>query len=266
MLKIMKTLTLSKTLLCLAAVAVCAPAFGWGEKGHNAIAHIAETHLTRKARREVRQLLEGHTMAYWSSWADGLRGDARYDGLSTWHYANADEGYTYATSPKNPEGDVVTAVELCIKELENDDTGDSLRSHYLKLLIHFVGDMHCPMHAGRASDRGGNGYSVDFRGNRSNLHRLWDSQLIDAAHVWSALEWAINIDYDMSRRERRALQAGDPRSWMEETVALAHAIYAGTPQDTSLGWPYINRYSPLAEERLLEGGCRLARLLNELFG
>lgn len=262
----MKNFTLSKLILSVAAIAACLPAFGWGEKGHNAIAHIAEAHLTRKAEREVRRLLGGHDMAYWSSWADALRGDGRYDHMSSWHYANADQGHTYASSPKNPAGDVVTAVELCIKELEGGGLSDSLRGQWLKLLIHFVGDMHCPMHAGRAVDRGGNDYPVDFRGNPSNLHRLWDSQLIDAAHVWSALEWAVNIDYRMKCRQRRELQAGDPRSWMEQTVALSHAIYAGTPQDRPLGWDYINRYGPVAEKRLLEGGLRLARLLNELFG
>jgi hypothetical protein len=264
--KNMKFFKLSRAVLCFCAAAVVTPAFGWGEKGHNAIARVAEAHLTRKAEREVRKLLGGHNMAYWSSWADGLRDDARYDHMSSWHYANAEEGRTYASSVKNPAGDVVTAVELCIEELGAANRSDSLRSHYLKLLIHFVGDMHCPMHAGHASDRGGNGHPVDFRGTRSNLHRLWDSQLIDAAHVWSALEWAVNMDYRMGRRQRAALQAGGPRSWMEETMALSHAIYAGTERDATISWDYINRYSPVAERRLLEAGYRLARLLNELFG
>jgi hypothetical protein len=242
------------------------PAFGWSEKGHNAIARIAQEHLTRKAERRITRLLEGHNMAYWSSWADGLRDDDRYDFLSTWHYANADEGYTYATSPKNPEGDVYTAVNLCIERLEAKGTSDSLRSMYLKLLIHFVGDMHCPMHAGRAGDRGGNGFAVNFRGAASNLHLLWDSQIVDASHVWSAADWAQNIDHRMNRRERRALGGGTPLEWMEQTITLSHLLYADTPQDKPLSWPYINRYSPLVEQKFMEGGYRLARILNDIFG
>jgi hypothetical protein len=241
------------------------PLYGWGGKGHSAIAYIAQEHLSCRAEREVTRLLGGHNMAYWASWADGLRDDSRYDGFSTWHYANADAGYTYTTSPKHPDGDVYTAVELCIEQLEQPATNDSLKSMYLKLLIHFVGDMHCPMHAGYSSDRGGNGFEIQWNGNKSNLHRLWDSQLIDAAHPWSALEWAINVDYKMSRRERREFAPGEPLEWMEETVALAHALYADTPHDKPLSWDYINKYTPVVEERFLMGGYRLARLLNEIF-
>jgi hypothetical protein len=244
------------------------PVFGWGAKGHDAIAHIAQEHLSRRAERRVTQLLEGHDMAYWASWADGLRDDHRYDALSTWHYANADEGYTYASAPKNPAGDVYTAVELCIDVLEDRAASDSLKALHLKLLIHFVGDMHCPMHAGHASDRGGNGFAVDFRGESSNLHRLWDSQLIDAARQWSAFEWGLNVDYKMSRRERRAIAGGDPLDWMEQTVALSHQLYLDTPraQDGVVGRPYINSHTPLIERKFVEAGHRLARLLNDIFG
>ncbi len=251
--------------ILLAAVNT-SPAFGWGDKGHSAIAYIAQEHLTRRTERQVTRLLEGHNMAYWSSWADGLRDDDRYDFISTWHYANADEGYTYATSPKHPEGDVCTAVDLCIERLEAKGTSDSLRSMYLKFLIHFVGDMHCPMHAGRAGDRGGNGFAVNFRGETSNLHRLWDSQLVDAAHTWSAWEWAQNVDYRMKRSQRRALSGGDPVEWMEQTVALSHMLYADTPQDKPLSWEYVNEYSPVVEQKFIEAGYRLARILNEIFG
>jgi hypothetical protein len=251
-------------------------AFGWGAKGHNVIAHIAQNHLSPRAGREVTRLLGGYNMAYWSAWADGLRDDPRYDTFSTWHYANADEGFTYATAPKNPEGDVFTAVSHCVEQLSARTTGDTLKSMYLKLLIHFVGDMHCPMHAGRAGDRGGNEVPVTFLGTPGNLHRMWDSQLIDAARPWSALEWALNIDRRMTRDQRRALISGVPGGhpartpdeamwleWMEQTVATAHTLYADTPDKVS--WPYINRYTPLAERKLLEAGHRLAWLLNKIF-
>lgn len=243
-----------------------ASGFAWGEKGHNTIAWIAQAHLTPKTEREVRRLLGGHNMIYWSKWADELRDDSIYDIFSTWHYANADEGHTYATMPKNPAGDVVTATKLCIDQLSARGQSDSLRTLYLKLLIHFVGDMHCPMHTGRRSDSGGNAYPVTlFRAPATNLHRIWDSSLIDAAHAWSALEWAQNIDYTMSKQERRQLQAGTPDEWIEQSVALAASIYAGTPQDRTLSYDYVNEWSPVVESQLLKGGYRLARVLNELF-
>jgi hypothetical protein len=240
----MRSIYIAGFVVILAVVVNTFPARGWGAKGHSAIAHIAQKHLTRRAEREVTRLLEGYNMAYWSAWADGLRGDGRYDGFTTWHYANADEGYTYAASPKNPDGDVYTAVELCIERLKSPALSDSLKGMYLKLLIHFVGDAHCPMHAGHSGDRGGNDFEVDWRGEKSNLHRLWDSQLVDAARPWSAWEWAINIDCRMNRRREREFAPGGPLVWMEETVVLAHALYADTPRDEPLSWGYINKYAP----------------------
>ncbi len=258
-----------KRLVILALTLFLTPAalLAWGEKGHNATARIAQQHLTRKAEREITRLLDGHNMAYWSTWADGLRGDSRYDFVTTWHYANADEGHTYASAPKAPTGDVYTAVEECVAQLEKRGQSDSLRSMYLKFLIHFVGDMHCPMHAGHASDRGGNGWEVTFSGRKTNLHSLWDTAIIDGVHYsWGADEWAENIDPRMNRRQRRAIASGTPLQWMEETVVLSHSIYAGSPQGTTLPRDYARRYAPLVEEQLLEGGHRLARLLNRIFG
>ncbi len=253
------------TLICLSLLLSCGAAFGWGEKGHNTTAYIAQKHLSCKAEREISRLLDGKSMAYWSSWADGLRSDERFDFISTWHYANADEGYTYATAPKLPTGDVYTAVQECIAQLRTKGQSDSLRAMYLKLLIHFVGDMHCPMHAGHASDRGGNGYRINFRGRDMNLHSLWDSAIIEGIHGWSAYEWAENIDHRIPRKERKAMAAGTPLIWMEETVVLSHSIYAATPQNEELPRSYVYGFAPLVEEQLLEGGLRLAKILNELF-
>jgi hypothetical protein len=241
------------------------PAWGWGAEGHNAIALIAQRHLSHRAERRVTRLLDGYNMAYWSAWADGLRDDKRYDAFATWHYANVDEGYTYATSPKNPTGDVYTAVNECIAQLESPSASDSLKTLYLKLLIHFVGDMHCPMHAGRTYDRGGNGYEVRFFGDRTSLHRLWDSELVDAARPWTGLEWSLNIDRPISRAERLAIVGTGPEAWMEQTAVLSHELYAATPEGENLAWPYINHWSPVVERKFLEAGYRLASLLNAIF-
>jgi hypothetical protein len=257
---------LSRIILSLVFMLSSASLFGWGEKGHSAMAFIAQEHLTRKTERRVARLLDGHPMAYWASWADGLRGESAYDAFLSWHYANVEDGQSYARSAKNPLGDVVTAVQLCTERLGMREQSDSLRSMYLKLLIHFVGDLHCPMHAGRKSDMGGNLYSVVFRDSPTNLHRIWDSSLIDAAHDWSGTEWGRNIDVRRKWRQWREIQAGTPRLWMEQTVFIRHGIYADTPQEESLSWDYVDRYSPVIESQLLYSGYRLAGLLNEIFG
>jgi len=257
-----------KSLILLAGLFLCVnciSVFGWGGKGHNIIAGIAEAHLNRKTAREVRKLLDGHSMVYFSMWMDEIRGDTTYAYTNTWHYANVDEGHTYETMNKEPLGDVITATELSISQLKNKNLPDSVRSMYLKFLIHLVGDIHCPMHAGRLSDRGGNSFTVSWRGSNTNLHSYWDTSVIEDARNWSSIEWSSYIDKTMSRKQRQAIEAGKPLDWFEETVAHAAYIYKNTKVDQSLTITYARQYTPLLEEQFLKAGYRLAALLNDIF-
>ncbi|MDR0794931.1 MAG: S1/P1 nuclease [Tannerella sp.] len=241
------------------------PVFGWGGKGHYVIAGIAEKHLTRKAKKVVQKLLEGNTMAYYSTWMDDIRGDSTFAYTYTWHYANVDEGKTYETMEKIPEGDVITATQLSIDMLQNKSLTDSVRSMYLKFLIHLIGDMHCPMHAGRATDRGGNDFVLKWRTLDTNLHSVWDGLVIDDARIWNSLEWSTYIDKTMNRRQRNAIQAGEPFDWFNETVDYAKDIYEKTPKNLSNPRPYTPHYFPLIGDQFLKAGYRLAGLLNILF-
>ena len=243
----------------------CIPAFGWGGKGHYVIAGIAEAHLSKKAKREVRKLLDGHTMAYFSTWMDELRSDSTYAFSYTWHYANVDEGQTYETMDKEPAGDVVTATILSIEQLKNKNLPDSVRSMYLKFLIHLLGDMHCPMHAGRLSDRGGNSFPVVWKGEKTNLHRYWDSSVLDDARIWSSIEWSTYIDVVMKKKQQRTIQTGEPLDWFNETVAYAEDIYNNTQHNETLTYLYARKYTPSIEDQFLKAGYRLAGLLNKIF-
>ena len=129
-------------------------AYAWGPKGHDVVAAIAEQHLTPKAKKKISKLLEGKSIVYFSSWMDSIQNspywEDGYDKTKTWHYANVDKGLTYDTMPKNENGDVVRGLEMLTKEMtENyDNLTDSMRVDYLKMIVHMVGDLHCPMHAG----------------------------------------------------------------------------------------------------------------------
>ena len=243
----------------------CVPAFGWGVKGHYVIAGIAETHLSKKAKKEVRKLLDGHSMVYYSTWMDEIRSDSLYAYTSTWHYANVDEGKTYETMQKESKGDVVTATLLSINQIKDKSLPDSVRSMYLKFLIHLIGDMHCPMHAGRATDRGGNDFPVRWKGNVTNLHSYWDSAVLEDARSWNSIEWSSYIDIAMNKKQRMAIQAGSPLDWFLETVAYAKYIYDNTEENQSLTYLDARKYTPLIEDQFLKAGYRLAGLLNELF-
>ena len=138
------------------------PSYGWGAKGHDIVAAIAEQNLTKKAKKEINKLLGGKSIVYYSSWMDNIQNSPYWkDGYyktKTWHYDNVDKGHTYETMSKNENGDVVTALEMLSKELtvNYDNLTDSMKVDYLKMIVHLVGDLHCPMHAGRLSYRGGN--------------------------------------------------------------------------------------------------------------
>jgi hypothetical protein len=249
-------------------------AFGWGPKGHDVIAAIAEQHLTKKAKKAIDKILDGKSIVYYSSWMDNIQNspywENGYNKTKTWHYANVDKGKTYQTMTKNPDGDVVTGLEFLTKELtENfDNLTDSTRADYVKMIVHMVGDMHCPMHAGRLSDRGGNNVKVKWFGQNSSLHSIWDSKMIDSARKWNYSEWVEQLDRT-DKNYKKSVMTGTYEEWFTETVEDAARIYdyveSQNKEMPSLSYQFIYDFSPLLEEQLLVGGYRLAYVLNTIF-
>jgi len=239
-------------------------AFGWGQKGHDVTAYIAECNLTPEAACQVDKILGGHSPVYYANWLDNASHTTEYAYTSTWHYANVDEGYTYQTMPKNEHGDVVRAVTELVARLKSGTLTDEQQAEALKMLIHLVGDMHCPLHAGHLSDRGGNNVPVTIFGQPSKLHTIWDTAIPEAAHNWSYTEWQSQIDRS-TPDQIASIQAGEPIDWFSETVELCKRIYADTPEGTNVSYDYIAKYTPLIERQFLKGGYRLARLLNEIY-
>ncbi|MCD8186498.1 MAG: S1/P1 nuclease [Rikenellaceae bacterium] len=221
--------------------------------------------MTRKANKAVSVALAGHSMVYYSSWMDHIRSLPEYAETVTWHYANVDEQHTYRTMPKAETGDVVTAVELVMEKLMNrDQLNDSLETLYVKFLVHLVGDMHCPMHAGRRSDLGGNRFSIRWFGNPTNLHSLWDSTLIEFVRKWSYTEWRENLDV-LDPQEILSLTRGSIREWFEETVEAAQIVYQNVEEDQNCGYDYMFEHFPILELQLRRAGYRLAALLNRIY-
>ncbi len=237
----------------------------WGNKGHYIVAKIAEQNLTLNAKTKIDQLLKGKKMVYYAEWMDNLRNDSIYDFTKTWHYANVDSGQTYASMPKIPTGDVITAADLALEKITSQTENDSIKELYLKLLIHIIGDLHCPMHAGRLSDRGGNQYPIIWFNRTINLHGLWDTQIIESARSWSYTEWATNLMAGQTHATIAVMQKGTPKEWFIETAATTDFIYKNTPQNVKLGYKYLYDYSYILEQQLTLGGYRLAYLLNTIF-
>ena len=261
------------SLLSIAMLLSSSSAFAWGSKGHDIVAAIAEQNLTPKAKKSLDKLLGGHSIVYYSSWMDNIQNspywEYGYNKTKTWHYANVDKGLTYETMEKNPDGDVVVALTTLTNEMmENyDNLTDSMRVDYVKMIVHMVGDLHCPMHAGRLTDRGGNGFKLNWFGQNTNLHSLWDSKVIESARTWSYSEWAQHLDI-VNKKFKKAAVQGDYEDWFTATVANAAKLYEYHENlgDKRLnGYQYVYDFSPMLEEQLLLGGLRLAHVLNSIF-
>lgn len=238
--------------------------WGWGSKGHSISAAIAQRHLTTKTAQVVDSLLEGDTMVSWASWADQIRSNSQYSYTKTWHYKNVDAGVDYADAPEDPDGDAVTAIKSGMVTLKNQRAPLADKSFALKMVVHIVGDLHQPMHMGHATDLGGNTISLKFLGSKTNLHKIWDSSLINEAHSWSYGQWATNID-NPTPAEVAYYAAGTVDDWARQTVEVAADAYDAMPAGSDVTQAQITQWTPVVERQLLAAGIRLATLLNGAF-
>ena len=235
----------------------------WSKTGHRVTGEIAQRHLTRKARKAVNKLLKGQSLAEVSNYADDIKSDPEYREFGPWHYVNYPDDRDYTDFEPNPSGDIVMGIQHCISVLEDETSSESDRVFYLKMLVHFLGDLHQPLHVGRAADKGGNDIQIRWFDTGSNLHRLWDSNMID--HYRMSYTELANKLPDPSKKEIKALQAGDVYQWVEETQELATMVYNSAEVGEELGYVYIYKHWPTVEQQLLRGGLRLAAVLNKIY-
>lgn len=234
-------------------------AYGWGQKGHDVTAAIAERHLSDKAKVMVDSLFDGKSMVYWANWLDNASHTPEYAYSKTWHYKNIDEGVAYEDMPLNENGDVVRAIAMQMDMITNPEVCKDEKTLALKILVHLVGDLHQPMHMGHLSDLGGNTVKVKFFNRDTNLHSVWDESLPEAAHKWSYSEWAEQLDRNARITENISLD-----DWGKETLALATEIYRQMPAGTKISYNEIASAAPVIEQQLLAGGLRLALILNTI--
>lgn len=254
-------LLISSGLLSLSALM----AYGWGQKGHDTTAFIAENHLTPITRAVIDDLLDGRSIVYYANWLDNASHTPDYAYSKTWHYKNIDADETFETAPQLDSGDIIRAIYSQCEVLQNPEASREDRQLALKIVVHLLGDIHQPMHLGHASDLGGNRHVVKYFGKDSNLHSIWDSSVPESAHKWSYTEWQQQIDRISLDKEREILQDGSPEKWGKETYMIARDIYKKTPQESNISYDYVADWTPTVEEQFLKGGLRLADILNSIF-
>jgi hypothetical protein len=261
--------------IALLASLAAAPAFAWGSAGHSIIAEIAWRELSPEARAELEALLAGNEhgtlLPEIASWADAVRPQEAYQWSAPLHYVNMPpeaSGYDHARDC--PEvGCVVSAVDRFARELADESLPVEQRREALMFLVHFVGDMHQPLHGGRAEDRGGNDIHITLYDTPTNLHRAWDSQLLEAhdASPWPVLTERLYATIDPTDR---ILWLADTHEqdwiatagrWAFESHSLAERYcYIIAPGET-VGVAYVNTAAPVIEARLAQAGVRLGAVL-----
>jgi len=235
----------------------------WGQNGHRATGKIAENHLNKKAKKRIDKLLKGQSLAFVSTYADEIKSDSAYRKYYSWHYVNMDLEESYADATKNPKGDIVTGINKCIEVLKDTNSSDEDKSFHLKMLVHFVGDLHQPMHIGQKEDKGGNAIQVEWFGKETNLHAVWDTKMIENWNM-SYLELADNAK-DVSKKQIAAIEAGTLIEWVDETHELTKKIYKSAEVGENLRYRYSYDYFGIVRDQLQIGGIRLAKILNDIF-
>lgn len=248
--------------ICLSAVAP--RTLDWGRTGHRTIGEIAENHLSRKAKRNINKLLNERSLAFVSTYADELYSDNKYRKYSPWHYVQFPFESTYEVHPKNEKGDIIVAIHTCIKVLKNQNSTHEEKVFHLKMLIHFIGDLHQPLHTGLAEDRGGNKFQVLWFNEKTNLHSVWDTKMIESYNM-SYTELAANTKR-LSKKQIQDLQKGSITDWMYESRKIFKDIYSNTKVGEKLGYRYMYDYLETVWSQLQKGGIRLAAILNDIFG
>jgi hypothetical protein len=236
--------------------------FGWGATGHRATGFIANKYLSKKARKALERILKGQSLAITSTWMDEVRSDSAYDYMTDWHWVTIPEGETYDQSAKNPNGDIIQTLERIITELKSKTLTDEEQALHVRILIHLIGDIHQPLHVGAKNDKGGNDVKVMWFRTDSNLHRVWDSDIIDDTKL-SYTELGESLDKP-SEAELRSWQQASVRDWANESQSYQKQVY--DYGNGRLGYRYSYLNYPIVKKRLLQAGIRLAGILNQIYG
>ena len=241
------------------------PLLAWGPNGHRVVGRIAANHLTSEAAVAVACLIGPEGLDQASTWGDEIRNDPNWQpplkNPSPWHFISIDDAETLETTARDPNGDVLEAIERFSAVLRDPQATRQAKQEALRFVVHFVGDIHQPLHVGRRADRGGNQVAVTLFKVPTNLHSVWDTGLIDNEKL-SFSELAAFIDHP-TVLELQAWQSATPADWAKESKAVRERVYA--IGDGKLSFQYAFDNMPLIKQRLLQAGVRLAGLLNSIF-
>jgi hypothetical protein len=275
---------LPKILLALLLSAI--PALPWGSVGHKTVAYLALINLSTATLEKIRPLLAGESLEDISIWADTYKRSHR--NTSPWHYIDlpvrqavtvSNISRYYASSGHRPSDNVISQIKIDIKELKDPGASFKEKQLALKYLVHFMGDVHMPLHVGEDNDAGGNGKRVRFfaptsssnKGHITSLHSLWDN-LIEVKAAEDPEQLGNELNAKITVTEKQKWDLGSVEDWAVESYTISRdVIYPGLkagPVEAVVVLPrdYYSRMRPIVDEQIEKAGVRLARVLEEIFG
>ncbi|MGB3774858.1 MAG: S1/P1 nuclease, partial [Leeuwenhoekiella sp.] len=177
---------------------------------------------------------------------------------------NITPGKTYEEDAKNPDGDLIMGINRCREILLSKTSSKEDKIFHLKMLVHLMGDLHQPLHTGRASDKGGNDIQVRWFNDGSNLHSVWDSRIIES-YGMSYSELSMNYG-QLPNDLLKEYSKGSLMDWLHDSQNIVQNVYNSAENGDKLGYSYMEEYQDIVIMQLEKGGVRLAEVLNEIFG
>ncbi len=265
----MKSLALKKWVFIITLFYLPLQSMAWGAMGHRIVGGIAESYLTNKAKKNISKILGNETVALASTWADFIKSDPNYKYLNSWHYVDFDSNLTYKAFSDSLQRDTAvsafTKTNFIIEELSNKNLAADKKLMYLRLLIHVIGDLHQPLHVSKNGTNGGNDVKVDWFNNPSNLHRVWDEQLVEFQGL-SYTEYINAINFT-TKQQRNEWQGQQMSQWLYDSYQISNELHKEIKQpNQKLSFQYSFNHLQTVNDQLLKGGVRLAGILNQIFG
>ncbi|WP_316830618.1 S1/P1 nuclease [Pedobacter aquatilis] len=264
--------TIRKKLAILAAIGLLtyAPiqANAWGMIGHRVVGEIADSYLTAKARKAVQAILGSENLAMSANWGDFIKSDSTYNYMYNWHFVNLPGGldkqgvYNILETEKAPN--LYNKIPDLIAVLKKTSSTAEQKKLALRMLVHLAGDLCQPMHVAHKEDLGGNRVSVLWFNEKSNIHKVWDEQLIEYQQL-SYTEYAKAINHP-SAVQLYNWRNTSLKDCIYESYLVCSKIYENAKPDAKLSYRYNFEWVETLNQQLLKGGIRLAKMINDIYG
>jgi len=263
---------IKKTLVKIAAVGLLAylpmQANAWGMIGHRVVGEVAESYLNAKTRKAIQAILGTESLAMSANWGDFIKSDSTYNYMYNWHFVNLPGGldkqgvFNILETEKTPN--LYNKIPDLIAVLKKSSSTAEQKKLALRMLVHLAGDLCQPMHVAHKEDLGGNRVSVLWFNEKSNLHRVWDEQLIEYQQLsYTEYTKAINHPSAIQLYNWRNTSLKD---CIYESYTVCSKIYDNVKPDSKLSYRYNFEWVDTLNEQLLKGGVRLAKILNDIYG